>query len=65
MLVSTLDDLLKESKGKRGSLTCLLLLYNKRISDEIFESVENKELMEYFGLRVPQDKNKENSGEKY
>ncbi len=62
MLISTLNELLQERKGKRGNPTLLLLKFNKRIAEELFQASQEHRTSEYLGYSI--EKNKEKSSEK-
>lgn len=58
MLISTLNDLLQERKGKRGNPTLLLLKFNKRIADELFQASQKHRTAEYLGYQVENNEKK-------
>ena len=59
MLMETLNDFLKETRGRRGYLTDVILNFNHRIGKEILIASSNHTLSEYLGNKVPQEKAKE------
>ncbi len=58
MLVSTLNDFLKTTRGRRGYLTAEILQFNHRITEEIFEASEKRCLLEYLGMKISQQRTK-------
>ena len=55
-LLETLSDFLKETRGKRGYLTDVILRFNHRIGKEILQASTNHNLSEYLGTKVMQAK---------
>ena len=58
-LLETLNDFLKETRGKRGYLTDIILRFNNRIGKEILLASDTHTLSEYLGNKMPQEKAKE------
>ena len=56
MLVETLNDFLKETRGKRGYLTDIILKFNHRIGKEILLASEAHNLSEYLGTKLIEKK---------